>query len=111
MISSFRRSPGPIRPSRIASRIRLTATLAAFRKLGGSSVPRIPLLFPPATGAYCMRPMSAYPNLLSPLQIGSMTVRNRLLQTAHAKLFSHEGVDSQRNADYQVERARGGVGL
>src|SRR3989475_12108676 len=55
--------------------------------------------------------MSAYPHLFSPLRIGSVTVRNRVMQTAHVKLFAHEGVDSQRNVDYQVARARGGAGL
>jgi 2,4-dienoyl-CoA reductase-like NADH-dependent reductase (Old Yellow Enzyme family)/thioredoxin reductase len=40
-----------------------------------------------------------------------MTVRNRLLQTAHAKLYTRDGTDSQRDADYQAARARGGVGL
>ena len=38
-------------------------------------------------------------------------MRNRLLQTAHAKLYTRDGTDSQRDADYQAERARGGVGL
>jgi mycofactocin system FadH/OYE family oxidoreductase 2 len=55
--------------------------------------------------------MTAYPHLCSPLRIGSVTVRNRIMQTAHVKLFSHDAVDSQRNVDYQVERAKGGAGL
>ncbi len=55
--------------------------------------------------------MTAYPNLFSPLEIGNITVRNRIMQTAHAKLFTHNGVDSQRNVDYQVARAKGGAGL
>jgi mycofactocin system FadH/OYE family oxidoreductase 2 len=55
--------------------------------------------------------MSAYPHLFSPLRIGSATVRNRIMQTAHVKLFAEHGVDSQRNVDYQVARARGGAGL
>ncbi len=55
--------------------------------------------------------MSSYPHLLSPLQIGSITVRNRIMQTAHVKLFTRDGVDSERDVAYQVERARGGVGL
>ncbi len=33
------------------------------------------------------------------------------MQTAHVKLFAWGGVDSQRNVDYQVERAKGGAGL
>ncbi|MGI9659663.1 MAG: NAD(P)-binding protein, partial [Gaiellaceae bacterium] len=52
-----------------------------------------------------------YPHLFSPLDIGTMTVRNRILQTAHVKLFTHRGVDSARNVAYQVERAKGGAGL
>ena len=40
-----------------------------------------------------------------------MTVRNRIMQTAHVKLFSVNGVDSARDLAYQVERARGGIGL
>src|SRR5205809_7969759 len=55
--------------------------------------------------------MPAYPHLFSPLRIGSVTVRNRIMQTAHVKLFSAGAVDSQRNVDYQVERAKGGAGL
>ena len=55
--------------------------------------------------------MSAYPHLFSPLVIGSVTVRNRIMQTAHVKLFAHGAVDSQRNVDYQAARAKGGAGL
>jgi len=55
--------------------------------------------------------MSSYPHLFSPLRIGPVTVRNRIMQTAHVKLFTHNGVDSERNVAYQVERARGGAGL
>ena len=55
--------------------------------------------------------MSRYPNLFSPLQIGNVTVRNRIMQTAHVKLFTHNGIDSARNVAYQVERAKGGAGL
>ena len=55
--------------------------------------------------------MGVYPHLFSPLTIGSVTVRNRIMQTAHVKLFAHDGVDSQRNVDYQAARAKGGAGL
>lgn len=55
--------------------------------------------------------MTTYPHLFSPLRIGSVSVRNRILQTAHVKLFAHDAVDSQRNVDYQVARAKGGAGL
>jgi 2,4-dienoyl-CoA reductase-like NADH-dependent reductase (Old Yellow Enzyme family) len=55
--------------------------------------------------------MSRYPLLLSKLTIGSITVKNRLMQTGHSKQFAHEGIDSQRDLDYHVARARGGIGL
>jgi mycofactocin system FadH/OYE family oxidoreductase 2 len=55
--------------------------------------------------------VSAYPHLFSPLQIGNVTVRNRIMQTAHIKLFARDAVDSQRNVAYQAERAKGGAGL
>jgi mycofactocin system FadH/OYE family oxidoreductase 2 len=55
--------------------------------------------------------MTDYPHLFSPLRIGNVTVRNRIMQTAHVKLFAGAGVDSQRNVDYQAARAKGGAGL
>jgi len=55
--------------------------------------------------------MSAYPHLFSPLEIGNVTVRNRIMQTAHVKLFAYNAVDSDRNVAYQAARAQGGAGL
>ena len=55
--------------------------------------------------------MSAYPHLFSPLQIGNVSVRNRIMQTAHVKLFAYNAVDSDRNVAYQAARAQGGAGL
>ena len=52
-----------------------------------------------------------YPHLFSPIKLGPVTARNRVLQTAHVKLFTRDGHDSLRNVAYQVERARGGAGL
>ena len=55
--------------------------------------------------------LARYPHLFSSLQIRNVTVRNRILQTGHGKLVAREGVTSRRNVDYQVERAKGGIGL
>jgi mycofactocin system FadH/OYE family oxidoreductase 2 len=55
--------------------------------------------------------MATYPHLFSPLKIGTLTVRNRIMQTAHVKLFAYNAVDSQRNVEYQAARAKGGAGL
>lgn len=50
-------------------------------------------------------------HLLSPLQIGNITVPNRIFQTAHVKAYDIDGMTNQRHIDYKVERARGGMGL
>lgn len=53
-----------------------------------------------------------FPHLFSPLAIGNVTVRNRLMQSAHYKGFhAREGLTNNRDIHYQVERARGGIGL
>lgn len=53
-----------------------------------------------------------YPSIFSPLKIGNITVRNRLMQTAHAKGFaSADGLTNDRDIHYQAERAKGGIGL
>jgi len=54
----------------------------------------------------------AYPNLFTPLTIGNVTIRNRLMQTAHAKGFhAGDGLTNNRDIYYQAERAKGGIGL
>lgn len=54
----------------------------------------------------------AYPNLFTPLTIGNITIRNRLMQTAHAKGFhAADGLTNNRDIYYQAERAKGGIGL
>src|SRR5439155_5131332 len=55
--------------------------------------------------------MTAYPHLFSPLEIGNVTVRNRIMQTAHVKLWAYNAADSERNVAYQAARAKGGAGL
>ena len=58
-----------------------------------------------------MAESAGYPTLLSPIEIGPITCRNRVVQTAHSKLYVERAVATRRNRDYQRERARGGVGL
>ncbi|HEY7730696.1 MAG TPA: hypothetical protein VH950_07310, partial [Gaiellaceae bacterium] len=55
--------------------------------------------------------MTAYPHLFSPLVIGGVEVRNRIMQTAHVKLWAQNAVDTERNVAYQAARAQGGAGL
>ena len=55
--------------------------------------------------------MTTYPHLFSPLEIGAMRVRNRVVQSAHGKYFTAEGIETGRTLAYQVDRAKGGAGL
>ncbi|MCY4087259.1 MAG: hypothetical protein OXG37_10395 [Actinomycetia bacterium] len=55
--------------------------------------------------------MSSYPQLFSPLEIGGLTVRNRMVATAQITHYAQDGTDSRRDRDYLAAKARGGVGL
>ena len=53
-----------------------------------------------------------YDLLLSPMQIGSMTVKNRTVMTAaEFSLGQTNGKPTERLMEYYEERARGGVGM
>lgn len=53
-----------------------------------------------------------YPNLFTPMDIGSVTIKNRLVMTAMCvSLAEHDGAVSEELAAYYEERAAGGVGL
>ncbi|UCD80430.1 MAG: FAD-dependent oxidoreductase [Desulfobacterales bacterium] len=55
--------------------------------------------------------MMAFENLFSPFSIGSLKLANRLVMPPMATNYaSAEGFATQRQIDYYVERARGGVG-
>lgn len=47
---------------------------------------------------------------MSPLQIGAVTIPNRLVRTAHATLFSRSEI-TDTHIQYHLARARGGIGL
>ncbi len=54
---------------------------------------------------------SALPLLFSPLQVGPITLRNRILSTAHQTNLVEEHVPTSAMAAYHEARARGGIGL
>jgi 2,4-dienoyl-CoA reductase-like NADH-dependent reductase (Old Yellow Enzyme family)/thioredoxin reductase len=59
-----------------------------------------------------MAGLSRFEKLLEPIQIGKMTLRNRIVMPAMNTNFgSEEGYVTQRTKDYYEERAKGGVGL
>ena len=52
-----------------------------------------------------------FKHLLSPIQLGNMQVKNRVMITAHTTNFSENGVPTDKDVAYYGERARGGAGL
>ena len=54
---------------------------------------------------------SSNPLLFTPLKLGGITVRNRIVFSAHLTNYAEDFMPSDRHAYYYRERARGGVGL
>jgi mycofactocin system FadH/OYE family oxidoreductase 2 len=53
-----------------------------------------------------------YEFLFRPLEVGSVTIPNRIFSSAHATMFADgEGLMTERHAAYYEARARGGIGL
>jgi mycofactocin system FadH/OYE family oxidoreductase 2 len=55
--------------------------------------------------------VTVYPHLFRELRLGGVSLRNRIVLTAHITHYAQDGIDSQRDVDYYAARARGGVGL
>ncbi len=56
--------------------------------------------------------MNKFPNLFTPLKIGSLEIKNRILMSPCTTDFvTHDGELTDRFVDYYVARAAGGVGL
>jgi 2,4-dienoyl-CoA reductase-like NADH-dependent reductase (Old Yellow Enzyme family) len=52
-----------------------------------------------------------FPQLFSPLRLRHLTLRNRIVSTAHGTFMSVDGLPTERIAAYQAARAAGGAGL
>ena len=55
--------------------------------------------------------MSRYPHLLSPLRLGPLTLKNRVVFSAHLTNYAQDGKPSEQHAAYYAARAAGGAGL
>ena len=55
--------------------------------------------------------MAAYDVLFQPLAIKSVTIPNRFVSTSHQPGYAAQGRVTERYLRYEVEKARGGVGL
>ena len=65
----------------------------------------IPAQQPPGT------PHPRFPHLFSPIQVGSLTLKNRVVNSPHATTLPHDGMYTERLIGYHRERARGGAAL
>ena len=52
-----------------------------------------------------------FPRLFSPIKIGPMTAKNRVVNSAHGTGFGRDGVYTDQLIAYQKERARGGAAI
>jgi len=52
-----------------------------------------------------------FPYLFSPLKIGNIVLKNRIVFSAHLTNFAERNLPSERHAYYYAERAKGGAGL
>jgi len=52
-----------------------------------------------------------FAHLFTPLRIGSFTVRNRILSTAHLTSYAENGLPTDRHLRYWAAKAKGGIGL
>ena len=55
--------------------------------------------------------MASYDVLFKPLQIKNVTLPNRFASTSHAPGYTANGPLTERGIRYEVEKAKGGVGL
>jgi len=55
--------------------------------------------------------MSNLQRLLEPLTIRNMTLRNRVVSTAHSEVYADGAVPGERFIRYHAEKARGGIAL
>src|ERR1039458_10368449 len=52
-----------------------------------------------------------FPNLFSPLRVGPITLKNRIVNSAHQTGFAHQGNYTSQLRAYHRERARGGAAV
>lgn len=58
-----------------------------------------------------MRPTRRYELLFTPLSLGPLRLRNRIVFSAHLTNYARDGLPTRQHAAYYAARARGGAGL
>ena len=49
--------------------------------------------------------------LLTPFQIGNLSLKNRILSTPHAPALAEDGMPKERYQRYHLEKAKGGIAM
>src|SRR3990172_7168934 len=52
-----------------------------------------------------------FKHLFTPLRVGSFTVRNRIVSTAHGTGMARDGLPTEEHLNYWASKAKGGIGL
>lgn len=55
--------------------------------------------------------MGDFEQLLQPLTINKLTIRNRIVSTPHGEVYAEGGVPTERYRYYHAEKAKGGIGM
>ncbi|NNC23863.1 NADH:flavin oxidoreductase [Salinisphaera sp. USBA-960] len=55
--------------------------------------------------------MGDFDQLLQPLTINKLTIRNRIVSTPHGEVYAEGGVPTERYRHYHAEKAKGGIGM
>jgi len=55
--------------------------------------------------------MGDFDQLLQPLTINQLTIRNRIVSTPHGEVYAENGVPTERFRYYHAEKAKGGIGM
>ena len=53
----------------------------------------------------------SFPHLFQPLQVGSLTLKNRVVSSGHDTVMAHDGQVTDQLVAYHEARAAGGAGL
>lgn len=52
-----------------------------------------------------------FKHLFTPIRIGSIEVRNRIMSTAHLTGYARDNLPTEQHAYYYAEKAKGGIGF
>ena len=58
-----------------------------------------------------MTASTRYKQLFTPLQLGPVTIANRIIFSAHLTNYAEDGMPTEQHAEYYAARAKGGAGL